>query len=101
MTESNPEPDVGQVSRLLLAQARTEAATGDPAAAAAKAWEAVTKMIKAAAAVRGWECETTEQMMEAVTKLSDEIDDPNLVRLFMSAYGFYQAFHGNDDPSPA
>ena len=95
MTELN----AGQTSRLLLAQARAEAAAGDPAKAAEKAWEAATTMVKAAATLRGWECETPEEMMEAVTKLSDETGDPSLMRLFMSAYGFYQTFHGSDDTS--
>lgn len=84
-------------SRQLLAQARTELASGDLRQASEKGWGAAAQAVKAVADHRGWEHKTHRHIWVAVRRLSDERPDIELNQLFRSANHLHSNFYENVD----
>ena len=69
----------------LLAKAHEYLAAGDPLRASGKGWDAVERMVKAAAEVRGWPHASRGDLYLAIDHLADETSDERLRNLFSSA----------------
>ena len=68
----------------LLAKAHECLAADDLLQASAKGWNAVERMVKAAAEARGWRHESRGDLYCAIDWLADETSDGRLQRLFLS-----------------
>ena len=84
-----------EASRRLLAQAHTELEAGDLRQASEKAWGAAAQMVKAAAALRGWEHDQHRYLWIAARDLSNEADDQEIHDLFVIANGLHVNFYEN------
>ena len=84
-----------EASRCLLAQAHTELEAGDLRQASEKAWGAAAQMVKAAAALRGWEHDQHRYLWIAARDLSNEAGDQEIHALFVIANGFHVNFYEN------
>ena len=84
-----------EASRLLLAQALRELEAGDLRQASEKAWGAAAQMVKAAAALRGWEHDGHRYLWIAARELSNEADDQEIHDLFTNANGLHVNFYEN------
>ena len=69
----------------LLAEAHECLADGDLLQASKKGWDAVERMVKAAAEARGWRHESRGDLYLAIDHLADETSDGRLRNLFSSA----------------
>jgi uncharacterized protein (UPF0332 family) len=68
---------------------------GDFVQASEKFWGAAAEMVKAMAAKRGKEIRSHEGIYSFVDKLSEELNDPELLRLFGLASALHQNFYEN------
>ena len=84
-----------EASRLLLAQALRELEAGDLRQASEKAWGAAAQMVKAAAALRGWEHDQHRYLWIAARDLSDEANDQEIHDLFGAANNLHVNFYEN------
>ena len=84
-------------SRQLLAQARTELATGDLRQASEKGWGAAAQAVKAIADRRDWEHKTHRHIWLGVRRLTDENPDLGLTQLFRSANHLHSNFYEDVD----
>ena len=80
-------------SRILLAQARTELASGDVRQASEKGWGAAAQIVKAVAHSRGWEHRGHSLLFDAVDDLRVETGDPDIQRLFNVANALHMNFY--------
>ncbi len=79
-----------------LARSDEEFASGDTRQGAENLCGAVSQVVIAAAKQRGWEYRTHRANKNAVTRLSDEYDDPFIAAGFGLADKFHvHFFHGN------
>ena len=79
----------------LLAKAHEHLAAGDLQQASEKGWDAVERMVKAAAEARGWRHESRGDLYVAIDHLADETSDKQLRTLFSSANALDQnAYEG-------
>jgi uncharacterized protein (UPF0332 family) len=68
---------------------------GDYVQASEKYWGAAAEMVKAIAARRGKDIRSHEGIYSFVDKLSEELNDPELLRLFGLASALHQNFYEN------
>ena len=68
-----------------LANAHEYLAAGDLQQASENGWNAVERMVKAAAEARGWPHASRGDLYLAIDHLADETSDERLQRLFLSA----------------
>ena len=68
-----------------LAKAHQYLAAGDLLQASEEGWNAVERMVKAAAEARGWPHTSRGDLYLAIDHLADETSDERLQRLFLSA----------------
>ena len=69
----------------LLQQARLELDAGDARQASEKGWEAAAQAVKSVAEIRGWEHDTEADLFLAVSRLSKETANDNLINLILVA----------------
>ena len=79
--------------RELLARAKAHLAKGDLVRASARGWEAAGRLVEAAAEGRGWPHDDHGDLHVAITRLSEEAGDEQLLRLFACASGLHTNFH--------
>lgn len=72
---------------------------GDYVQASEKFWGAAATMVKSAAAKRGMNLRSHRALHGFVNRLEDELDDPELLRLFAAAGALHQNFYENWLPS--
>lgn len=68
---------------------------GDYVQASEKFWGAAAEIVKAIAAKRGSEWRSHAELYRFVTKLSEELGAPELLRLFAAASALHQNFYEN------
>ena len=68
---------------------------GDYVQASEKFWGAAAEMVKAVAAQRGMKLKSHGELHAFVTRLSKELGDPQLTRLFGTASALHQNFYEN------
>lgn len=78
-----------------LKEAETLIAQGDYVQASEKFWGAAAEMVKAIAAKRGSDLRSHGAVYRFITKLSKEVDAPELLRLFGLASALHQNFYEN------
>ena len=102
-TAPGPSPDDEAVRNAgicaeLLAKARQELAAGDLQQASEKLWGAAAFAVKAVAEKRRWFSEADWKLRRAAEVLSDELDDPNIIRCYVHArdahFNFYRHEYG-------
>ena len=81
------------LNRKYLSEGGRLLAKGDPVQASEKFWGAAAEMVKAVAAGRGVELRTHADLWTFVTKLRDELNDPEITRLFSIAGMLHQNFY--------
>ncbi len=67
----------------------------DPAQASEKLWGASAEIVKAVAARRGLTLKTHADLWEFTTKISSEVGDPEILKLFAAANYLHQNFYEN------
>ena len=80
-------------ARELLARARASLEAGDLARASAKGWETAAQLVESVAEARGWPHDDPGDLHVAITRLSEEAGDEQLLRLFACASGLHTNFH--------
>lgn len=83
------------MNRKYLEEAEKYLAKGDSVQASEKLWGASAEIVKAVAAHRGLELKTHAALWEFTTKLSLELRDPEILRLFAIANYLHQNFYEN------
>ena len=78
-----------------LKEAETLLEKRDYAQASEKFWGAAAEIVKAVAAKRGVELKSHGELHAFVTRLSKELGDPQLTRLFGTASALHQNFYEN------
>jgi len=78
-----------------LKEAEDFLAKGDSVQASGKLWCASAEIVKAVAAQRGLELKTHADLWKFTTKLSSELGDPGILRLFATANYLHQNFYEN------
>jgi len=68
---------------------------GDSAQASEKLWGASAEIVKAVAAYRGLELKTHADLWSFTTKLSSELNDPEILTFFATANYLHQNFYEN------
>ena len=90
-----------EASRVMMGQAGTELAKGDRLQASEKGWGAASHGVKAIAEGRGWRHASHRDLYRVARRLADEVDQPELFELFMTASAlhanFYEGWLGNED----
>ena len=81
------------LNRKYLKEAEEFLAKGDPIQASEKLWGAAAEMVKTVAAKRGLELRSHRDLWEFVDKLADELNDPDIVKLFSIANALHQNFY--------
>ena len=81
------------LNRKYLSEGESFLAKGDPVQASEKFWGAAAEIIKAVAAGRGLELRTHADLWMFITKLRDELNDPEITRLFSIAGMLHQNFY--------
>ncbi len=81
------------LNRKHLSEGEALLAKGDYIQASEKFWGATAEMIKTVAASRGLELRTHGDLWVFVTKLRDELKDPEVTRLFGLANTLHQNFY--------
>jgi len=84
-----------ELNRKYFKEAEDLLAKGDSVQASEKLWGASTEVVKAVAAQRGLELKTHADLWKFVTKLSSELGDPEILRLFATANYLHQNFYEN------
>ena len=69
-------------SRMMMGHAEPELAKGDSLQASEKGWGAASHAVKAIAEGRGWRHTSHRDLYSVVRRLANEIDQPELRRLF-------------------
>jgi len=82
-----------ELKRKYLDEGENLLAKGDPTQASEKFWGAAAEMVKAVAAVRGLELRTHADLWAFVTKLRDELKEPEVTKLFGLANMLHQNFY--------
>ena len=95
---TTPTISHGDTSRELLARAWACLEAGDLAQASAKGWEAAARLVEAAAAARGWAHDNPGDLHVAISRLSEETHDSQLISLFLVAASI--EFNSHDDLMP-
>ena len=72
---------------------------GDYVQASEKFWGAAATIVKSLAAKRGVNIRSHGELYKFVAKLRDELNEPELIRLFASARDLHQNFYENWLPS--
>ena len=83
----------------LLHQARQELSNGDARQASEKGWGAAAQAVKAVAETRGWKHDTIADIFNAVTRLSKETGNDNLINLILVAGSLEINSHENCQPN--
>ena len=83
------------LNRKYLKEAEGFLVKGDPVQASEKLWGASAEIVKAVAAQRGLELKTHADLWAFTTKLSSELGDPEMLRLFATANYLHQNFYEN------
>jgi len=81
------------LNRKYLNEAEEFLAKGDSVQASEKLWGATAEMVKTIAAKRGIELRSHRDLWEFVDKLADELDDPDIIKLFSIANALHQNFY--------
>ena len=81
-----------------LAKARHYLAENDLLQASEKGWGAAARMVKAVAEARGWRHTSHGDLYRVVNRVSNELGDPQLRKLFISANGLHENFY--EGPMP-
>ena len=93
-------------ARKLMDDADHKFALGENMDGSAKVWESVSQIVGAVAADRGWKHDgSPKALRDVMVKLSDELDEPNMVTCFYAVeifrnnadIGFMEDFQLNDD----
>jgi len=82
-----------ELNRKYLTEGEALLAKGDSTQASEKFWGAAAEMVKAVAANRGLELRTHADLWAFVTKLRDELNEPEITRLFGLAGMLHQNFY--------
>lgn len=85
-------------SKRLLQHATEQLEKGDRLQASEKAWGAVAHQMKVVAEKRGWPYKTHRHVYEIADRLSEEMGDPTLRRLFNTANTLHQNFYADEKP---
>ena len=80
-------------SRMMMGQAGVELANGDSLQASEKGWGAAAHAVKAIAEGRGWGHKDMADLFRVASRLADEMDRPEIRRLFMVANGLHINFY--------
>lgn len=80
-------------NRKYLNEAEELLTKGDPVQASEKLWGATAGAVKAVAAKRGIKLRSHRDLWEFVDELADELDDPEIVKLFSIANALHQNFY--------
>ena len=83
------------LNRRYLQEGESLLAKGDSAQASEKLWGASAEILKALAAQRGLELRTHAELWSFATKLSSELGDPEILKLFATANYLHQNFYEN------
>ena len=78
-----------------LKEAKTYERKGDILQAGEKYWEALTSLLNAIAEYRGWRHFHHRDYNDIIEKLSDELEMPELARLFASAERLHSNYYHN------
>ena len=78
-----------ELSERYIQQAEEEFQKGDLCRASEKAWNAVAHAIKAIGEQRGWRHDSQERLFAISGQIAEELDRPNLARLFRSVVGVH------------
>ena len=88
-------------SRMMMEQAAPELAKGDRLQASDKGWSAASHAVKAIAEGRGWRHKSHADLFRVVRRLTAEMEQPEIRRLFDVANGlhinFYEGWLGDED----
>jgi len=90
-----------ELNRKYLSEGEALLMKGDPTQAGEKFWGAAAEMVKAVAAKRELELRTHAELWAFVTKLRDEVKDPEITRLFGLAGMLHQNFYEASMPPEA
>ena len=82
-----------KLNRKYLSEGEALLRKRDPVQASEKFWGAAAEIVKAVAAGRGLELRTHLDLWSFVTKLRDELSDPEITRLFSIAGMLHQNFY--------
>ena len=82
-----------ELNRKYLGEGESLLMKGDPVQASEKFWGAAAEIVKAVAAERGLELRTHADLWAFVTKLRDEVKEPEITRLFGLAGMLHQNFY--------
>ena len=81
------------LNRKFLREAEKSIAKGDSIQASEKLWGVAAEIVKTVAAKRGMELRSHRDLWEFVGKLADELNDPDIVKLFSIANALHQNFY--------
>lgn len=84
-----------ELNNKFLQEAETLLEKGDYVQASEKFWGASAQMVKAVAARRGIELRSHGELYRFVQQLREELQDPELSRLFSIASALHQNFYEN------
>ena len=87
--------DYANAGRNFLAQAFEEFAKGELTQASEKGWGAAAQMVKAVAAMRGWDHNGHAYLFQVIRRLTEETEDPQLATLFLVANSLHTNFYEN------
>ena len=80
-------------SQVMMGQAAPELANGDRLQASEKGWGAASHGVKAIAEGRGWRHKSHADLFRVVRRLSDEMEQPDIQKLFRSASALHINFY--------
>ena len=98
MAETTGTDGYAERSRVLLAQAKDELASGDYLQASEKLWAAAAQMVKAVADRHGWRHDSHRSLFEAVSQLAQETGDEDLKVSFQIANSLHTNFYESWQP---
>jgi len=81
------------LNRKYLNEAEGFLAKGDTVQSSEKLWGATAEIVKVAAAKRGMELRSHRELWEFVGKLADDLNDPDIIKLFAIASALHQNFY--------
>ena len=76
-----------------MEHAERQLAVGDRLQASEKAWGAVAHRLKVIADQRGWEYDKHQHVYGVVRRLTQELDDPDLMKNFIVAEGLHKNYY--------
>ena len=80
-------------SRIYLGQAAEEFDKGELGTASGLGWGAAVTIVKSVAEVRGWPHEGYRDLFRAVSRLADEVKDPDVRLQFQVAHSLHTNFY--------